>query len=169
MGAMKKAKDEGTKVNETPESTDKKKKTQEKKPAEPRVYSGADVRIEPNPASKRGKVYAAGKTKEGGSRKQIAEEFGCTASNVSQHLAQINKICGFELKVDGDRFWFSGDPTVTWKEQKAEKEKKKAEKEKAKKKTSKKKKAEKKTEDPSESPVEPPVKTEVTADTDDFI
>ena len=120
MGAMKKAAEEKATKGKTTGKQDNTKK--EPKVKQPTVKDMKAERIEPNPESKRGKVYAYGKSKEGGSVKAIAEEFKCTVSNVSQHLAQIHGICGFGLKRLGDQFWFMGEPTVTWEQQKAVKE-----------------------------------------------
>lgn len=74
-------------------------------------------RKEPNPSTKKGKVFTAGRTEEGGSMEALIADFGCTPSNIRQHIAQCNSNLGFGYKIVGDTFWITGDATVTWEEQ----------------------------------------------------
>ena len=103
-----------------------------KEPKAPRVTvkDPTDSCKEPSPTSKKGKVYAAGRTEEGGSFEALQAEFGCTASNVRQHVAQCHTNLGFGYKIEGDTFWITGDVTESWEDQAAAKalisEKKKA-------------------------------------------
>ncbi|MHC4256720.1 MAG: hypothetical protein ACYSUL_14110 [Planctomycetota bacterium] len=80
------------------------------------------VRREPKPGSKKDIVYQAGITEEGGDIKALSEQMGCTTSNVRQHVAQCHTKLGFGYKIEGDRFWITGDPTESWATQAAEKE-----------------------------------------------
>lgn len=88
---------------------------------------------EPNPESKKGKMFYPGRTEEGGSIKAMTEEFGCTLSNIRQHIAQCHTNLGFGYKIVGDRYWITGEVHISWDDQKAEKDAAAAKKEAAKK------------------------------------
>jgi len=87
------------------------------------------IRREPKPESKKDIVYQAGISEEGGSIKALAEEMECTTSNIRQHIAQCHTKLGFGYTIEGDTFYVTGIPTVTWKDQEAIKESEKATKE----------------------------------------
>ena len=98
-------------------------------PSKVTVKDALEVTREPSPASKKGKVFAYGRSEEGGSFTAIATEFGCTLSNVRQHVAQCHANLGFGYKIEGDKFWITGEITESWdaqvkiKEAKAEEKK----------------------------------------------
>lgn len=95
-----------------------------KTPKTPRVTTKEPKdgeRKEPNPSTKKGRVYTAGRTEEGGSIDALAKDFGCTTSNVRQHIAQCHTNLGFGYTLEGDNFYITGEPTLTWEDQAAEK------------------------------------------------
>ena len=96
------------------------------------VVEATDSCIEPKPEGKKGIVFNAGRDGSTGSISALAEEMGCTTSNIRQHIAQCHTKLGFGYTIDGDSFTIDGDITESWEDQAAAKaakaEAKKAEK-----------------------------------------
>ena len=124
-----------------------------------------DTCREPNPATKKGLVFGPGRTKEGGSISGMAAEFGCTTSNIRQHIAQCHTNLGFGYKVEGDTYFITGEVTESWADQAAVKATKAADKA-AEKKAADEAKAAEAPEAPTETEAEAPV---VGEDEEDFL
>ena len=113
--------------DEIPEEKPPEKGASEKKPRRTEKEEMA-ARKAPSPKTKKGRVFIAGRTKMGGSIPDLAKEFGCTVSNVRQHISQCHTVLGYGYIIEGDRFWILGKTTLTWEDQQEEKASKKAKK-----------------------------------------
>ena len=71
---------------------------------------------EPPRNSQKGKVLEAGFNPSGGSISQMQQILGgCTERNVTLHIEQCKKWYGLNIKINGDRFYITGDIPVHWK------------------------------------------------------
>lgn len=123
MDKLAEATEEEMTAEETPDEAppEEEAPAEEKVPEPPKatIKDATDKGKEPNPETKKGRVFYPGRTEEGGSIKATVLDFGCTVSNVRQHIAQCHTNLGFGYKIVGDRYWITGEVTNSWEDQEA--------------------------------------------------